>query len=175
MATYTNGIDLDFLRQFCDIRAVNSLAEFLLPGHSLCIIHSPEWREFRERENVKTSKTVTAGGCVQLFTVRGHNRQGNPDELLLGICGPEDQGYYRHKLDQNLKSPFLFAAWKRGAHGFRLIQERQTTACFPDFEAALATYLPDGFIPECSLEEKVLDNKGIFDSDGLEIGDGGIE
>ena len=167
MATFTENFDPDFLRQIYDIRAVNSFAEFLLPGHSLCIIHSPEWREFRER--------VRIDGRVQLVTVRGHNRQGEPDELLLGICGPDDQGYYRQKLDKNLKSSFLFATWKRGAHGFRLIQERQTTACFPDFEAALATYLPDGFIPECSLEEKALDNKGIFDPDGLEIGDGGIE
>ena len=121
MAAYTD-IDLDFLRQFCDIREVKSLAEFLLPGYSLCIIHGPEWREFRERENVRTSKTVTTGGCVRLVTVRGHNRQGKQDELLLGICGPEDQGYYRHKLDKNLESPFLFTTWKRGDHEFRLIQ-----------------------------------------------------
>lgn len=167
MATFSENFDLDSLRQFYDIREMNLLSEFLLPGHSLCIIHNPEWRAFRER--------VRIDGRVRLITVRGHNHQGEPDELLLGICGPEDQGYYRHKLDQNLKSPFLFAAWKRGAHGFRLIQERQTTACFPDFEAALATYLPDGFIPECSLEEKMLDNEHIFDPDGLEIGDGGIE
>lgn len=34
MAAYTD-IDLDFLRQFCDIREVKSLAEFLFPGHLL--------------------------------------------------------------------------------------------------------------------------------------------
>ena len=33
MATFTNGIDLDFLRQFYDIREVKSLAEFLLPNN----------------------------------------------------------------------------------------------------------------------------------------------
>ena len=54
MAAFTENFDLDSLRQIYDIREVKSLAEFLLPGHSLCIIHSPEWREFRERENVKT-------------------------------------------------------------------------------------------------------------------------
>ena len=167
MAAFTENYDLASSRQFYDIREVKSLAEFLLPGHSLCIIHDPAWREFRERKHID--------GRVRLITVRGHTRQGEPDELLLGICGPEDQGYYRHKLDQNLKSSFLFASWKHGAHGFRLIQERQTTACFPDFEAALAAYLPDGFTPECSLEEKTLDNEHIFDPDGLEIGDGGIE
>ena len=112
---------------------------------------------------------------MRLITVRGHNLHDEPDELLLGICGPDDQGYYRNKLDKNLKSPFLFASWKHGDHEFRLIQGQQTTACFSDIESALATYLPDGFIPECSLEEKALDNKGIFDPDGLEIGDGGIE
>ena len=167
MATFAENFDFDFLRQIYDIREVNSLAEFLPPGHSLCIIHNPEWREFREREHID--------GRVRLVTVKGHNLQGEPDELLLGICDPEDQGYYRHKLDRNLKSPFLFAAWKRGAHGFRLIQERQTAARFPNIEAALAAYLPDGFIPECSLEEKTPDNEHIFDPDGLEIGDGGIE
>ena len=167
MAAFTENFDLASLRQIYDIREVNSLAEFLLSGHFLCIIHDPGWREFRERERID--------GRMRLITVRGHNNHDEPDELLLGICGPDDQGYYRHKLDQNLKSPFLFAAWKRGAHGFRLIQERQTTARFSNFEAAIATYLPDRFIPECSLEEKALDNKGIFDPDGLEIGDGGIE
>lgn len=162
-------------RELYDIHEVNSLAEFLLPGQSLCIIHNPKWREFKERENVEAARVGGTGGRVRLITVQGHNRQGLPDEVLLGICRPDDQGYYRQKLDKNLKSPFLFASWKRGNHEFRLIQERQTTARFPDIEAALAAYLPDGFIPECSLEEKDLDNKGISDPDGLEIGDGGIE
>ena len=167
MAAFTENYDFDSLRQIYDIREMNSLAEFLLPEHSLCIIHNPEWREFRERERID--------GRVRLITGRGHNRQGEPDEVLLGIGGPEDQGYYRQKLDKNLKSSFLFATWKRGAHEFRLIQERQTTARFSDFEAVLAAYLPDGFIPRCYLEEKSLDNEHIFDPDGLEIGDGGVE
>ena len=167
MAAFAENFDLDSLRQIYDIREMNSLAEFLLPGHSLCIINNPEWREFRERERID--------GRVQLFTVRGHNNHDEPDELLLGICGPEDQGYYRHKLDQNLKSPFLFATWKHEALGFRLIQEQYLTAFFPTFDEALAAYLPDGFIPECSLEEKALDNELIFDPDCLYIGDGGIE
>ena len=175
MAAFAENFDLDSLRQIYDIREVNSLAEFLLPGHSLCIIHNPGWREFKEREDVDAARIGGTDGRVRLITGRGHNRQGEPDEVLLGICRPDDQGYYRQKLDKNLKSSFLFATWKRGAHEFRLIQERQTTACFPDFEAALATYLPDGFIPECSLEEKTLPQEQPFDPDSLYIGDGGIE
>ena len=175
MAAFAENFDLDAFRELYDIHEVRLIADFLLPGHSLCIIHNPGWREFKEREDVDAARIGGTGGRVRLITVQGHNHHGEPDELLLGICGPDDQGYYRNKLDKNLKSPFLFAAWKRGAHGFRLIQGQQTTACFPDIEAALAAYLPDGFIPECSLEEKALDNKGIFDLDGLEIGDGGIE
>ena len=165
MAAFNKNIDPDALRQICDIREVNSLAEFLIPGHSLCIIHDPEWREFREREPVD--------GRVRLVTVRGHDGQGGQEMLLLGICGPEDQGYYRQKLDQNLKSPFLFATWKRETHEFRLIREQQPTACFSDFEAALAAYLPRRFVPECSLERSELAEQ-VFDPDGFCLGDGGM-
>lgn len=175
MAAFAENFDLDSLRQIYDIREVNSLAEFLLLGHSLCIIHNPKWREFQEREYVDAARVGGTGGRVRLITVQGHNRQGLPDKVLLGICGPDDQGYYRQKLDQNLKSPFLFATWKHEAYGFRLIQEQYLTAFFPTFDEALAAYLPDGFIPGCYLEEKSLDNEHIFDPDGLEIGDGGIE
>lgn len=167
MATFLGETDESVFRELYDIREVNSLAEFLLPEHSLCIIHNPEWREFRERERID--------GRVRLITVRGHNRQGLPDKVLLGICSPEDQGYYRQKLDQNLKSSFLFATWKHETHGFRLIRDRQAITFFPTFDNALGAYFPDGFIPGCYLEEKSLDNEHIFDPDGLEIGDGGIE
>ena len=100
MAAFTENFDHDSFRELYDIRAVNSLAEFLLPGQSLCIIHNPKWREFKERENVEAARVGGTGGRVRLITVQGHNRQGLPDEVLLGICGPDDQGYYRQKLDQ---------------------------------------------------------------------------
>ena len=161
MAAFIENFDLDSLRQIYDIRKLNSLAEFLLPGHSLCIVHNPEWREFRERERID--------GRVRLVTVRGHNLQGEPDELLLGICGPDDQGYYRQKLDKNLKSSFLFATWKRGRHEFRLVRDRQTITFFPSFDEALAAYFPDGFIPEYSREEKQLPER--YDSETPFLGD----
>ena len=175
MVTCTESFDFDSFRQIYDIREVKSLADFLLPGHSLCIIHSPEWREFRKREFVDAAKLGGIGGRVRLVKVRGHQHQGEPDELLLGICGPEDQGYYRQKLDINLKSPFLFATWKRESHEFKLIRERQTVACFSTLDEALAAYLANGFIPECSMEEKELNDEHICDPDGLHFEDGGIE
>ena len=161
MAAFAENFDLDSLRQIYDIRKLNSLAEFLLPGHSLCIVHNPEWREFRERERID--------GRVRLVTVRGHNLQGEPDELLLGICGLDDQGYYRQKLDKNLKSSFLFATWKRGCHEFRLVRDRQVITFFPTFDDALAAYFPDGFIPEYSREEKQLPER--YDSETPFLGD----
>ena len=103
MVTYTENIDS--LRQIYDIRAVNSLAEFLLPGHSLCI-HHPEWRDFEECEFVDASKVGGTGGRVRLVKIRGRSGSGKPDELLLGICGPDDQGYYRHKLESEVSLPF---------------------------------------------------------------------
>ncbi len=170
MATYTNGIDLDFLRQFYDIREVKSLAEFLLPGHSLCIIHNPKWREFQEREYVDAARVGGTGGRVRLITVQGHNRQGLPDKVLLGICGLDDQGYYRQKLDKNLKSSFLFATWKRGRHESRLIRDRQAITFFPTFDDALGAYFPDGFIPEYSEEAKQLPE--LCDPEILNFGEG---
>ena len=161
MAAFAENFDLDSLRQIYDIRKLNSLAEFLLSGHSLCIVHNPEWREFRERERID--------GRVRLVTVRGHNLQGEPDELLLGICGPDDQGYYRQKLDKNLKTSFLFATWKRGRHEFRLIRDRQVITVFPMFDDALGAYFPDGFIPEYSREEKQLPER--YDSETPFLGD----
>ena len=156
-------------RELYDIHEVKSLAEFLLPEHSLCIVHNPEWREFKERENVEAARVGGTGGRVRLITVQGHNRQGFPDKVLLGICGPEDQGYYRQKLDQNLKSSFLFATWKHEAHGFRLIRDRQAITFFPSFDEALTAYFPDGFIPEYSREEKQFPER--YDSETPFLGD----
>ena len=134
MAAFGENFDLDALRQIYDIRGVKSLADFLLPCHSLCLVHRPEWRDFEEREFIDAYKVGGSGGRVRLVIVKGHNRQDEPDEILLGICGPDDQGYYRHKLDVNLKSSFLFATWQRGAHGFRSIRDRRILASFSTFE-----------------------------------------
>ena len=150
-----------------NIRAVASLVGFLLPGCSLCVVHRPVWRPFEERTPVDASP----GGRVRLVKIVGHDRRGVTDEVLLGICDSEDQGYYRCKLDQNLTSSFLFITWKRGRHGFRLIRERRTAAEFATFAAALAAYLPRGFTPEYALEPKRA-AEPVFEPDGFELGDG---
>lgn len=167
MTNFTENTDFEALRQIYDIRGVKTLAGFLFPGYSLCLIHRPEWRTFREREHID--------GRGRLVTVRGHDRQGGPEELLLGICGREEQGYCRQKLVKNLKSPFLFAAWKHEAHEFRLIRERQTIACFSALEEALAAYLPGEFVPEYSLEQKASAEEQVSDPESLNIGEGLIE
>ncbi len=168
MADRFGGMEAEELRRVYNIREAGSLAGFLLPGHSLCVLHRPVWRPWEER----TAVDASPGGRVRLIKVVGHDRRGAFDELLLGLCGPDDQGYYRQKLDENLKSPFLFATWKRGCHGFRLIRERQTMAHFSAFEEALAAYLPAGFMPVYSLERRKITEDPVFDPDSLEIGDG---
>lgn len=170
MTAFAEDIDLDFLRQFYDIHEVKSLAGFLQPEHSLCLVHCPEWREFKKREYVDVSRVGGTGGRMRLIAVRGHDRQGLPDEVLAGICGPNDQGYYRQKLDNDLKSSFLFATWKRDRHEFRLVRDRQVITFFPTFDDALAAYFPDGFIPEHSIETKQLPE--VNDPESLNFGEG---
>ena len=168
MADRFGGMEAEGLRRMYDIREAGSLDGFLLPRHSLCVLHRPVWRPWEERTYVDASP----GGRVRLVKVIGRDRRGASDELLLGLCGPGDQGYYRQKLDENLKSPFLFAAWTRGRHRFRLIRERQIVAEFSAFEEALTAYLPGGFTPAYSLERRPPTDEPAFDSDGFEFGDG---
>ena len=169
MATFFGETDESVFRELYDIHEIESLAGFLLPEHSLCLVHCPEWREFKAREDVDAVRVGGTGGRVRIITVQGHNRQGLPDNVLLGICGPDDQGYYRQKLDKNLKSSFLFVTWKRGRHEFRLVRGRQAITFFPTFDDALVAYFQDGFIPEYSREEKQLPER--YDSETPFLGD----
>ena len=126
-----------------DIRQVSSLAEFLKSGSSLCIVKAP----FK-------------GFIVEMTRVEGKKRNGEPMKVYLGSCSERDQGYLKSKLDRTLHSAYLFMAWKQKRHHtFKLVKERQTLAEFPDFQSALDTYLPDGFIPEKSYRR----NRTVFE------------
>ena len=113
-------------------KPVSSLAEFLHPRRSLCIVKAPY-----------------DGKIPEILRVEGADRNGNPVMLYAGESPENDQGYVKCQLDKYLHSPFLFISWKkRGCHIFRLIENGGVKAEFPALEPALAAYLPDGFTPE---------------------------
>jgi len=114
------------------IQPISSLAEFLHPRRSLCIVKAPY-----------------GGKIPEMLRVEGTDRNGKTVTLYVGESPEYDHGYVKCQLDKYLHSSFLFIPWKkRGCHIFRLIEERGVKAEFPALAPALAAYLPDGFTPE---------------------------
>ena len=120
------------------IEPVESLRKFLKPHESLCIVKMP------------------CEGCIpEMARVMGKDRNGDPVKVYLGNASENDQGHIKSRLDMNLRSPYLYISWKqRGCHTFRLFRCRELVAEFPNFEAALAAYFPDGFTPKKSYRRK---------------------
>ena len=134
MLTYTISFNQLAEEDIYDIRQVSSLAEFLKPHCSLCVVKAPY-----------------DGTIGEMVRVTGKNRNGEPMRVYLDSCSENNQGYRKAKLDMSLHSPYLFISWKkRGYHIFRMVKERRIIAEFPDFRFALDAYFPDGFAPEKS-------------------------
>ena len=142
MLTYTVSSCQLAERDIYEIKEVSSLAEFLKPENSLCIVKAP-----------------FEGTRPEMTRIEGKDKNGEPMRIYLDNCS-RDLGYLKSKLDRTLYSPFLFISWKqKGFHTFKLVKERQTLAEFPDFQSALEVYFPDGFIPEHSYRR----NRTVFE------------
>ncbi|MBE6375703.1 MAG: hypothetical protein E7050_04465 [Lentisphaerae bacterium] len=142
MLTYTVSSSQLAERDIYEIKEVSSLAEFLKPENSLCIV-----------------KTPFEGTRPEMIRIDGKDKNGEPMRIYLDNCS-RNLGYLKSKLDRTLYSPFLFISWKqKGFHTFKLVKERQTLAEFPDFQSALEVYFPDGFIPEHSYRR----NRTVFE------------
>ena len=142
MLTYTVSSSQLAERDIYEIKEVSSLAEFLKPENSLCIVKAP-----------------FEGTRPEMIRIDGKDKNGEPMRIYLDNCS-RDLGYLKSKLDRTLYSPFLFISWKqKGFYTFKLVKERQTLAEFPDFQSALEVYFPDGFIPEHSYRR----NRTVFE------------
>ena len=142
MLTYTVSSSQLAERDIYEIKEVSSLAEFLKPENSLCIVKAP-----------------FEGTRPEMIRIDGKDKNGEPMRIYLDNCS-RNLGYLKSKLDRTLYSPFLFISWKqKGFHTFKLVKERQTLAEFPDFQSALEVYFPDGFIPEHSYRR----NRTVFE------------
>ena len=135
-----------------DIKPLESMNDLLVPEHSLCIVHNPC--------GSKTRRIYDWHGDYSF--VRGISNSGAKVELdIFPRCLP-DLGRYKFKLDKHLLSAFLFVSWRKHlGHTFRMFQQHELIAEFPNLESAMAAYMPDGFTPQKHYRLK-LDWKGLW-------------
>ena len=122
-----------------DIKPLESMNDLLVPETSLCIIHNPCWEE-----------TLSwLHDYMNNFHARGVSNSGANERLEIYQGHIHDLGRYKCRLDEHLLSAFLFVSWrKRLGHTFRMFQQHELIAEFPDLESAMDAYIPDGFIPQ---------------------------
>ena len=122
-----------------DIKPLESMNDLLVPETSLCIVKSPCWDEtICWRHDYWTQ-----------FHVRGISNLGAEVRLEVYQGHIHDLGRYKGRLDEVLLSAFLFVSWrKRWGHTFRMFQQHELIAEFPDLDSAMAAYMPDGFTPK---------------------------
>ena len=125
-----------------DIKPLEAMNGLLVPEESLCIVHNPccgkargilyDWYDWDDYSWVK-----------------GESNSGEIEEIDVFHRQISDLGRFKSRLDKQLLSAFLFVSWrKRWGHTFRMFQEHELIAEFPDLESAMAAYMPDGFIPQ---------------------------
>ena len=121
-----------------EIKPLDSMNDLLVPETSLCIVHKPCWGK----------EVCWMSGC-NIFHVRGISNSGAKTKLDIYQGNIHDLGRYKGRLDEVLLSSFLFVSWrKRWGHTFRMFQQHELIAEFPDLNSAMAAYLPDGFTPQ---------------------------
>ena len=121
-----------------DIKPLESMNDMLVPETSLCIVHKPCW-----------GKEMCGMSGWNIFHVRGISNSGTKTKLDIYQGNIHDLGRYKSRLDKVLLSAFLFVSWrKRWGHTFRLFQQHELIAEFPDLDSAMAAYMPDGFTPQ---------------------------
>ena len=136
-----------------DITPLESMIDLLSPETSLCIVHNPCWNE-RGYSWIHDHWNE--------FHIRGISNLGAEVRLEVYQGHIHDLGRYKSRLDKHLLSAFLFVSWrKRGGHTFKMVQQRELIAEFPDFDSAMAAYMPDGFTP-CSVYRVAQSPSGLF-------------
>ena len=121
-----------------EIKPLDSMNDLLVPETSLCIVHKPCWGK----------EVCWMSGC-NIFHVRGISNSGAKTKLDIYQGNIHDLGRYKGRLDEVLLSAFLFVSWrKRWGHTFRMFQQHELIAEFPDLDSAMDAYMPEGFTPQ---------------------------
>ena len=122
-----------------DIKSLKSMSDLLIPETSLCIVHIPQ--------SGRTNGTAAENGPSTADRVLGISDSGKEEMLLIRRNAVTDQGRSKRELDDTHLT-FLFIPWhRRRGHLFRMFRRHELLAEFPDFDAAMKAYMPDGFTP----------------------------
>ncbi len=119
-----------------EITPLDSMDALLIPETSLCVFHKPIWDK------------NGAGNCSlsEASRVIGISKFGEREMLYVQRGYNHDLGRHKSKLDKHLLSAYLFISWrKRWGHTFKMFQQHELIAEFPDFDSAIAAYMPDDF------------------------------
>ncbi len=121
-----------------EITPLDSMDALLIPETSLCVFHKPIWDK------------NGAGNCSlsEASRVIGISKFGEREMLYVQRGYNHDLGRHKSKLDKHLLSAYLFISWrKRWGHTFKMFQQHELIAEFPDFDSSIAAYMPDDFTP----------------------------
>lgn len=122
-----------------DIKPLDSMNDLLVPETSLCIVHIPCWGK----------EICGMHDHWNEFHIRGFSNSGAKARLEIYRGHIHDLGRYKGRLDEVLLSAFLFVSWrKRWGHTFRMFQQHELIAEFPDLDSAMDAYMPEGFTPQ---------------------------
>jgi hypothetical protein len=121
-----------------DITPLESMDDLLIPETSLCVFHKPIWDE-----NGAWDCSIS-----EASRIIGISNSGEKEILYVHKAYNHDLGRHKSKLDKHLLSAYLFVSWrKHWGHTFKMFQQHELIAEFPDFDSAIEAYLPDGFTP----------------------------
>ena len=125
------------------ITPVHDLAKLLEDGHALCLVWRPEFD----------------GNTVPLETLRGiwHTPDGEEQKATLYFMSDraEIQSRTKNILDCRLKSPYLFASWKRdGKRSFKIIDNHCVRVESDSLEDILPYFIEGRFEPHAIYRRK---------------------
>ena len=121
-----------------EITPLESMDDLLIPKTQLCVFYEPIWNE----------NGAWYGFPSMVDRVIGISKSGEKEMLYVTRSIVGDLGWHKSQLDKRLLSAYLFISWrKRWGHTFKMFQQHELIAEFPDFDSAIAAYMPDGFTP----------------------------
>ena len=119
----------------CMVQGQTALLARFRNSEGACLISAPVWKSVPQ---------------VKLYKLDGLDRRGRRAEILFAENRNGNPGFAKAQLDKALASPYLFLSRRRP----RIVYEGKTLVQTGDWESALGSYLPQGFLPIVTKREQ---------------------